>query len=184
FDLFIVDLDLDERGGFELLRTIDEKFPYVPVILNTATDVTSTKLTQEIPQIRRKGIWHLLEKPFSFDLLNCMVAKYLDRQQDRLFHTLHHSRPHGEDQRQHQRRAHIVPTHLSFEVIRDGELVRETIKGILTDISDCGVGLLTNHPLEQSQLICFDEALDRKCGVVTWAMTVSDQTCRAGIRFC
>jgi CheY-like chemotaxis protein len=184
FDLFVVDLDLDNRSGFQLLQTLDERFPYIPIILNTAADITSNELSQEITRIRKKGVWHLLEKPFSLDLLNGMIEKFLDQQDNRLTLNLNQSHTHGEEQRSYRRKAHIMPTNLSFDAICAGELIRETVKVILTDVSDCGVGLLTNRPLEKSQVVRFDDALGQKCGVVAWSMVVSDLTCRAGVQFC
>ena len=184
FDLFIVDLDLHGHSGFELLSIIDNRFPYIPMIITTATDVNSTELTDEIATVRKKGVWHLLEKPFSLDLLNTLIEKCLDQQEERMLGNLNHSRGHGEDKRNHRRKAHILPTKLTFETIRNGELVRETVKAILTDISDGGVGLLTNIRLEQSQVVCLEETFGGKCGVVAWSAPVEDQTCRAGIHFC
>jgi CheY-like chemotaxis protein len=184
FDLFILDLDLHGHSGFELLAVIDERFPYIPVIITTAADVNSAELTGEIATIRKKGIWHLLEKPFRLELLNSLIEKNLNQAEDKLLRNLTHSQGHGADQRLNQRRPHIMPARFSYEVIRDGELIRETVKAILTDISTGGVGLLTDFHLEQSQIVRFDDSLEGRCGVVTWSAAVGDQTCRAGIHFC
>lgn len=184
FDLFIIDLDLHGHSGFELLGMIDKRFPYVPVIITTTADAKSTELGEEIKTIRKKGVWHLLEKPFHLEMLNKLIEKTLDQQEEKLDRNLLYNQSHGEDKRNHLRKAHIMPTKLSFEVIREGELIRETIKAILTDISDGGVGLLTNMPLEQSQVVRFEDNLEGKCGVVTWSAAVAEQTCRAGIHFC
>jgi len=184
FDLFILDLDLHAQSGFELLALIDERFPYVPVILTTAADVKSSELNDQISRIRNKGVWHLLEKPFPLDLITSLIEKNLAHQENRLFRNLTHSHGFGEDKRTHQRKTHILPTKLTYEVVRSGEVAKETVKAILTDISDGGVGLLTNMRLEKSQVVCFEGALAGKCGVVSWSAPVEDQTCRAGIHFC
>jgi len=184
FDLFILDLDLQGHSGFELLSEIDNRFPYVPIIMTTTADVNSAELSEEIASLRKKGVWHLLEKPFRLDNLNLLIEKNLEQQNGKLIRNLTKSHSHGEDKRNHLRKAHIMPAKLSFEVIKDGELVRETVNAILTDISDGGVGLLTEIPLEYSQVVSFEDTLERKCGVVTWSALVEDQTCRAGIHFC
>ena len=184
YNLFILDLDLHGQSGFELLSIIDERFPYIPLILTTAADVKSPELNDRIASLRKKGIWHLLEKPFPLDLLTTLVEKNLAHQEDRLFRNLTHSHGFGEDKRSHRRKTHILPTKLSFEMIRGGERVQETIKAILTDISDGGVGLLTNRRLEKSQIVCFEGPLEGKCGIVSWSAPVEDHTCRAGIHFC
>jgi CheY-like chemotaxis protein len=183
FDLFILHLELNDYSSFELLATIDERFPYIPVILTTATDVKSPELNDQIAAIRKKGYWHLLEKPFPLDLLTSLIEKSLARHEDRLFCNLYNSHEFGEDKRIKRRKAHILPEKLSFEVIRGGKVTRETIKTILTDISDGGVGLLTEMSLEKSQIVSFEGALAGKCGRVSWSAMVEDKTCRAGIHF-
>jgi CheY-like chemotaxis protein len=184
FDLFIIDLDLHGHSGYELLALIDRRFPYVPVIITTAVDINPAKLTEEITSIRKKGVWHLLEKPFRLDLLNSLIEKNLDRQENLLIRNLTCSHEHGENKRQHFRKPHILPTKLSFEVICEGEVIRQTVNAILTDISDGGVGLLTDLPLEESLVVRFENPLGDKSGVVTWSAPMADRTCRAGVNFC
>jgi len=184
FELFILDLDLQGRNGFELLEEIDRRFPYVPIILTTAADVNNPDLTGELSSLRKKGIWHLLEKPFHLELLNKLIEKFLDYRQEKLIGSLNHSHEHGHDKRNHTRRTRIMPVQLSFEQEQEGELVRKTIKAILTDTSDGGVGLLSTIPMERAQLIRFDESLQGKCGIVAWSAPLEGETCRAGVHFC
>jgi hypothetical protein len=165
------------------MATIDERFPYIPLILTTADDVKFQGLKDQISSIRRRGIWHLLEKPFTLDLMISLIEKNLGHQEDRLFRNLTNSHDFGEDKRGHRRKVYILPEEISFELAREGEMTRETINTIVTDISDGGVGLLTNMRLEKSKIVSFLGTLAGKCGRVSWSAQVDSQTCRAGIQF-
>ncbi|MEJ2268603.1 MAG: hypothetical protein P8Y04_02385 [Desulfobulbaceae bacterium] len=53
----------------------------------------------------------------------------------------------------------------------------------VVDISDRGIGLLSQYPLRESQVIGFDEKMNNRTGVVVWSKMMDEDNCRVGIRF-
>jgi DNA-binding NtrC family response regulator len=184
FDLFILDLDLHNRSGFEFLAVLDQRFPYVPVILTTAADINSVELTEEVSRIRQKGIWHLLEKPFPLERLNGLIEENLDGLEQKNPCLPGQRISCNQEKRKSTRQALIQTARLNYEELREGMLVSETFKVIMTDVSSSGVGLLTQKQLQPSQVVRIQNAQGSRCGVVAWSAPLEDQSCRIGIHFC
>ena len=184
FDLFVINIDLLDQSSYELVTQIDERCPYIPMIITTADEGDFTEASKEISNRRKKGTWHLLEKPYHLDLLNSLIETSLTPRADHPYTNQARSYGPFTHARSHQRKPHILQTKLSYEEISAGEIVRHSMDVILTDISDGGVGLLTNRPLEESQVVRFEDSLEGRSGVVSWSLPMAEQTCRAGIHFC
>ena len=62
---------------------------------------------------------------------------------------------------------------------------RPALNAVIHDISDAGVCIRTDYPLERSHMITFSDEAGEKTGIVKWKEKVSieDSTCRAGIEF-
>lgn len=184
FDLFLLAVDLKDQNSQLLLQTIDDCCPYVPIIVMTTSDVKSCRLNDAIKAVRKHGAWHMLEKPFSLDrLITYIDVIFQDQARARLcVDELTHN--YESEKRQKLRRPHVQSVAFSFTSIIDGEQVKTFTSGIVTDISDCGLGILTRFPLEQDLVINFGESLMNQCGVVAWRNILEEQTCRTGIRLC
>jgi len=150
----------------------------------TTSDAKSCQLNDAIRAVRKQGAWHLLEKPFSLDrMLSFVEVIFQDHGNVKLCMTdLAHN--FDNEKRQHHRRPHVLAVSFSLKTIVDGEQQETNSTGILTDISDCGIGLLSHSPLSQDQLVSFGNGLKDQYGVVVWSSMIEDQTCRAGIRLC
>jgi DNA-binding NtrC family response regulator len=74
-DLVVTDLKLPHKGGIEVLETVKEHNPLVPVILMTAygTIETAVKAVKE-------GAYDFLTKPFDPDHLLILIGKALEKQ--------------------------------------------------------------------------------------------------------
>jgi DNA-binding NtrC family response regulator len=72
-DVLLLDLGLPDGGGLELLRTIREAHPSLPIIVVTAND----SLNNAIASIK-EGAFHFISKPYVPDELLSLVAKALE----------------------------------------------------------------------------------------------------------
>ena len=184
FDLFLVDFDLLDQSSLELLKTIDELCPYVPIIVMAASAMNSSELNDVIRTIRTHGIWHLLEKPFSLDkMLNLVTAMFQDREYD-IFGLKSLTHNYGKENRDRFRRPYIQPVHFSYKAIAAGASTRVSAKGILTDISARGSGILAHKQMQPAQVISFEEEFLKKVGIVAWSVMIESNTCRFGVQFC
>ena len=72
---------------------------------------------------------------------------------------------------------------LFLNVVDPEETNRWSLSAKTVDISDDGIGLVTDFPLKVAQIVDFDKSLNHKSGVVVWSKLLEDRTCRAGIKF-
>lgn len=184
FDLFLLDFDLKDPSRLELLKAIDERCPYVPIIFMTTADMKSCELNDTIRAARKQGAWHLLEKPFSLDrMISFVEVIFQDQGHVKLcLNDLSHN--YDNEKRLQIRRPHVQSMSFSFKSIVDGKQLKTFTAGILTDISDCGLGLLTHSALKPDQVLTFGDMLMKQCGIIAWSSMIDAQTCRAGIRLC
>lgn len=184
YDLFLLDFDLQEPSHRELLQAIDECCPYVPIILMTTSDTESLELNNTIRATRKRGAWHLLEKPFSLDKLTSFI-EVIFRDEGTVkggINSLTHN--YDREKRRHLRRPYVQSVNFSFETIVGGVLKRVPSKGILTDISDGGSCLLAHEQLQPDQVITFEDNSLRQCGGVSWSRVIEEETYRYGLQFC
>ena len=150
----------------------------------TTADMKSTELNDAIRSIRKQGAWHLLEKPFSLDrMISFVEIIFRDQGNVKLcLNDLSHN--FDSEKRNNFRRPLVKSVAFTYDSIVDGEQQKNFASGILTDISDCGLGLLTHSALSPDQVISFGDALEKQCGIVAWSSMIEGQTCRSGIRIC
>jgi len=184
YDLFLLDFDLRDQSRTELLKGIDQRCPYVPIIIMTTADMKSCELNDAIRAARKQGAWHLMEKPFSLDRMLCFIEIiFQDQGNVKLcLNDLTHN--FDNEKRMKFRRPHVQTVDLSFKEIVEGELKTNLVTGILTDISDYGLGMLTHSPLKRDQVVNFNDPLLQQSGVVAWSSRIEELTCRVGINFC
>lgn len=184
FDLFLLDFDLKDPSRLELLKAIDKCCPYVPIIIMTTSDTKSSELNDIIRATRKHGAWHLLEKPFSLDrMIGFIEVIFQDQGNVKVcLNSMMHNYDH--EKRHTFRRPHVQPVNFSYETIANGVSTRVSSRGILTDISHGGSGMLAHEPLQPDQVISFDGETLERCGAVSWSVMIADNTYRCGLQFC
>lgn len=184
FDLFLLDFDLKDPSRRELLEAIDECCPYVPIIIMTTSDTKSCVLNDAIRATRKRGAWHLLEKPFSLDkLISFIEVIFQDEGKVKVcLNSLTHN--YDQEKRGQLRRPYVQSVNFSFKTIADGVSERVSSRGILTDISDSGSCLLAHEPLQLDQVITFEDDSLQQCGSVSWRTLIEEGTYRFGLQFC
>jgi PAS domain S-box-containing protein len=62
---------------------------------------------------------------------------------------------------------------------------QSVLNAVIHDISDAGMCIRTDYPLEHSWMVIFNDEAGEKTGIVKWKekVSVDDNTCRAGIEF-
>jgi PAS domain S-box-containing protein len=62
---------------------------------------------------------------------------------------------------------------------------QSVLNAVIHDISDAGMCIRTDYPLEHSWVVIFNDEAGEKTGIVKWKekVSVDDNTCRAGIEF-
>jgi CheY-like chemotaxis protein len=183
FDLFLLELDMQDQSCLKLLEAIDEYDPYIPIIFMASSVMGSSELGDVIRSIRKHGAWHLLEKPFSLDKMLCFVSVIFNDHDGEMFgmNSLNHN--YEQENRDQFRRSHVLPVHFSYFSIVDGVSVRIQAKGILTDICEYGSGILAHVPMQSDQVVCFDNDFPKQNGIVAWSSMIEDETCRFGVKF-
>lgn len=184
YDLFLLDLDLKDSSRQALLEYIDETCPYVPVIIMTTAEARSCELNEIIRSTRKQGAWHLLEKPFSLDRLVHFVEVIFHAPFNIKLGMTDLTHNYDTEKRLHIRRPHVLPFSFTLRTIVNGAQEKMVTNGILTDISDCGIGLLAHFHLKRDQVLSFGPELKEQCGIVAWSRMIEDQTYRAGIHLC
>lgn len=88
-----------------------------------------------------------------------------------------------EEKRELERRAVLQNIRYSVTVLDFRDLRRLSLKGNIVDISDVGMGIKTDFPLEPGHVLTFNDNIGRRAGIVEWSSRVQDNGYRVGIRF-
>ncbi|MFO7981881.1 MAG: response regulator [Desulfuromonadales bacterium] len=184
YDLFLLGLDLEIPQHIELLKKVDERCAYVPIIVMAMADADTSGLHDVIRSVRKQGAWHLLEKPFRLENLFGFVDEMVrdHEEPDLPGHFMSHN--YDREKRRALRRSHIQSVNFSYKTISQGDARRISITGILTDISEGGFGVLSRESLRPGQVVRFDDDFSREMGIVAWSAMVEKGTCRSGVKFC
>jgi DNA-binding response OmpR family regulator len=186
YDLCLLDIRLPDVHGFKMMQIIKDICPKTKIIVMTASFIVKDEeINKHISDAMRNGACYFIYKPFDLRQLKEVVARVMgDENRDKKENGA------GMDeeasvlsQRKQQRKACCDTIHFYVSVINDGEVKRWRTQAETVDISDDGIGIVTSYPLKESQIIGFDEALQKKSGVVVWSRMMENQKCRAGIRF-
>ena len=84
------------------------------------------------------------------------------------------------------RRRHLrYDFNLAIEYVKDSGIFSTIYKGIITDISNSGLRLLTPSPLDIGQAITIKNALPSysQTAVVRWVENPDSASCKAGLEF-
>jgi PAS domain S-box-containing protein len=74
---------------------------------------------------------------------------------------------------------------VNYRFSLQGAKDKSALNATIHDISDAGMCIRTNYPLEHSYIIIVNDDAGEKTGIVKWKekVSVNDNTCRAGIEF-
>jgi len=87
------------------------------------------------------------------------------------------------DMRQFRRRAYTETIDFSVIMPELRERSASRLKGRIVDLSDGGIGIQADYPLEPGAMLSFTRGDSEKSGIIKWAIKVDDQRHRAGVAF-
>ncbi len=88
-----------------------------------------------------------------------------------------------EEKRQGERRSVHGIIQYSITVLEFEGLKRLNLQGDVIDISEKGMGIKTDYPLQPGHVITFYSGADRMTGVVEWCASDGNSGYRAGVSF-
>lgn len=183
FDLFLLDLDMKDRSSFQLLEIMTERSPHIPVILMTTKDTASPQLLDKIGEVRRRGCWHLLEKPFDYRKLLSFIERGLEESAMSARGSRYCAVSDSDEKRRCRRFSRNEQINI-FLSAGEERLECHTVPFLatLTDLSVGGLGLSCRKRLAEKQNIQFDEKFMHQSGTVVWSLE-DGQVWRAGVSF-
>jgi len=183
YDLCLLDVHLADMNGLELMRKIKDSCPDTKIIVMTASCLDSSELSENNNKAIANGACHFIPKPFNLSEVTDVVNQVLTGQNN--LEVGFRYTGHGFEKRSRKKPRSPYKENIRFQmsVIDQGNYTRWSLEAKGVDVSDSGIGLLTPHPLKESQIIGFDETLGKKIGVVVWSKMVDEENCRVGVRF-
>ena len=183
YDLCLLDANLTDSSGQEMIKMIKDICPEIKIILMATSYTDSIELVENNFDTISKGTCHLIPKPFDLYEVTEVVHQVLVEEEN--FFTGYRFASSGSGEKSRKTLRKFLNDNISFglSVIYEGISTRLSLSAQIIDISDSGIGLLTPYPLQESQVIGFDEKLENRTGVVTWSKMIDEENCRAGVKF-
>jgi len=183
YDLCLLDINLPDLNGLELMKMIRETYPNTKIIVMTASNLDSPELSENINAAMSNGACHFIAKPFNLSDITEVVQNVLTEKKN--FHTGFRfiNSAFVKKSRKHPRKPFGERVKFQMSVIDQGNFIRWSLEAQGVDLSDSGIGLLSQYPMKESQVVGFDEKMDNRTGVVVWSKMVDEDNCRVGIRF-
>lgn len=184
YDLCLLDVHLPDFSGMMLMKMVKDICPNMKIIIMTASYIDDRSLGENIKEAISNEACHFITKPFDLHELKGIVVQALHA--DDGFHT--GFRFNGDSlferkARQKNRRPFSEEIPYSMSVIENGEGGRLQLLARAIDVSEHGVGFLTDYPLRPSQVVSFEHDDLRRTGLVAWSTMIDERTCRAGVRY-
>jgi DNA-binding response OmpR family regulator len=183
YDLCLLDVHLTDMNGLELMKVIRDICPLTKIIIMTASCLDSPDLSENIHEAMSNGACHFIAKPFNLSEVTEVVRRVLAGGDD--FHTGFRFTGSGFVKRSRKSLRQPWREKIAFQmsVIAQGASTRWSLEAQAVDISDGGIGLLSQYPLKESQIVGFDEKMGNRTGVVAWSKMMDKENWRVGIRF-
>jgi CheY-like chemotaxis protein len=183
YDLCLLDINLQDINGLELMKMIKETYPNTKIIIMTASNHDSEELSENILTTASNEACPFIDKPFNLCDVTEVVQEVLTEAANLDPVLRNTNKGSVKKSRKHPRKPYKKKISFQMSVIDQGNFTRWTLEAQAVDISESGIGLLSQHPLKESQVVGFNEKLGNKTGVVVWSKMVDEENCRVGLRF-
>jgi CheY-like chemotaxis protein len=183
YDLCFFDVHLTDSNGQGLMKMIQDICPETKIILMAASYLDSPELSEDTFEAITNESCHFIPKPFDLSEVTEIVHQVLTGEES--FFTGHRFTSNGSEEKSRRTPRESFNKNISFRlsVICQGANTRQCIEAQTVDISDNGIGFLTPYPLQESQVIGFDEKIKSRTGVVAWSKMIDEENCRVGVKF-
>lgn len=177
YHLCFLDVYLPDINGVEVMKKIKEISPKTKIVIMTAHHITGD-MRKDIED----NAFHFIGKPFDLSQIKIIselaLGHYKSIQKEDA--SLGSKTQNG---RQFERTPLIKAINYFAGVFEGGELKMLNLKGDIIDISEGGVGLKTDYPLEPGYMIRFPAETKHSVGIVKWSMPIGSGSYRAGVEF-
>lgn len=185
FDLCFLDMHLPDINGLDIMRKLRDISPQTRIIM-----MTGSEITDEIMKAVRENAHCLISKPFELEQIKTLVVQVLSMgkprvKEDRVVDTSDISSLHwiSDDTRKHRRKP-IANSITCYAIAPHGNGTAILVAANIFDISETGMGIVTDYKLQPGDLIRLSDAPIHGRGVVRWSTYSSETaTYRAGIQF-
>ena len=158
FDVCILDLHLPDMNGTDILQVLRATRPCTKVIV-----ISGDTLNRETRKLVEENAILYLDKPFDLDQVRAVVNLLRDAPAGT------EALPHeGRERRRYLRRTADTPVRYSA-VAPGGEAKAIDLAGTLRDISDQGMQLFTDHPLQPGWWLLVSNGKTVHHGTVRWS---------------
>lgn len=185
FDLCFIDMHLPDINGLEIMRMLRDVSPKTRIVM-----MTGSEITEAIMKAVRENAHCLISKPFELEQIRSLVSRILTTGKgacnDKDLATGNGAsclQWISDDSRKHQRKP-IANSITCYAVAPHGDMMATLITANIVDISETGMGILTECKLQPGHLIRLSDASIHGRGVVRWSVyTGAMSAYRAGIQF-
>ena len=174
YDICFLDVNLPDSNGIEVMKKIKEVSPKTEVIIMTAKE-----LDAECKKKVEDMAYQFISKPFDLYQVKFILKHVLERNgSTRVSMNMEQRR----SKRKQERRPFRGTFDYSIKVpgLEDAKILN--LKGNMVDISDGGIGVVTDYSLHAGQMIEI-EGMDQKAGTVKWISMIDKNAFRVGIEF-
>ena len=183
YDLCLLDVHLPDMNGLELMKIIRSMCPKTKVVIMTASFVDFSELSDNNSKAIANGASQFIPKPFNLCDISDVVQQVLQGKESFTAGIGFTGTVAEKRSRKTPRSPWNENIFFQMSVIDQGEYARKSLEAQAVDISDSGIGILTRHPLKESQVVGFDDTMGNRTGVVVWSKMIDEENCRVGIRF-
>lgn len=179
-DLFFVDMQTLNHSAMEMLRLLKKLSPHAKIVIMSATFGGD-----ELPEELQKIIYCFIAKPFLPSEIRQLARKSMGIEhlwEQSQMTANRASAERRQQSRRHERKSMTRTIDYTTNAIRRGG--RQTkLRGQIINISDSGLGMLTEYPITSGSLLTFCDGIEHDEGIVVWSRQVGDNTYSAGVVF-
>lgn len=177
YDICFLDLILPDIHGLDVLKKINEISPGTKVAVMSASIITD-----EMEMKIKDGASVFFPKPLNLNEIKVFLQKALKEISD--VNGSQKALLKGDIRKKRRvERQHVInPINCSISILDYKGPDQVDIKGIITSISDTGLGFYTDHYLEPGHMLRFNIGGKQKEGIVKWSMMI-ERHYSVGIKF-
>jgi CheY-like chemotaxis protein len=185
YDLCFLDIHLPDRDGLEIARTLKDISPGTKIVIMTGSEVTE-HMTRDF----HKNAELVLSKPFDLFQVKAFVEQVLSEGKPLYRDETNTLKDYqvfinwlANDQRRHERK-HVAKSITCLEASSNAEEGAHVFSANVIDISDGGIGIITELELSPGRVIRFFDQMGYGLGIVRWSRRErGDVSYRAGVQF-
>jgi CheY-like chemotaxis protein len=174
YDICFLDVHLPDSNGIDVMQKIKAVSPKTEVIIMTAEE-----LDDECKKKVEEMAYQFISKPFDLYQVKFILKHALERNGSSGV-SMNMEKRRGK--RKHERRPFRGAFDYSIKAAELEEAKILSLKGNMVDISEGGMGVITDYSLHAGQMIDI-EGMDQKTGIVKWISMIDNNAFRVGIEF-